>query len=220
MDRRQLCCACGNNVSPLRGTGALVNSQLNLWMSRIVPSLDRLLMHVDELAYHSGGIGLPAAIDDDYVPMRSEEASSNPDQLAQSARLTREYGFTFRIVLFARRYRAMLDERLRPLGYGTARMETLATIAHSAEPSAQIAIAKRIGIEGPTLTRMLDSLESEGLVIRRPDPNDRRTKLIVLMQIADSFRASVLAGLSDEDLDLVNGLTGQLLADLRSAPQS
>jgi MarR family transcriptional regulator, transcriptional regulator for hemolysin len=142
------------------------------------------------------------------------------------ARLEREYGFTYRVILLARRYRALLDEQLRPLGYGTARMEALSTIERSAEPSAQIAIAKRIGIEGPTLTRMLDTLEAEGLVIRRADPNDRRTKLIELtddgrraldeiMTVAHAFRASALEVMSDAELDLVNAATGKVLRGLQ-----
>ena len=139
-----------------------------------------------------------------------------------TSRLDREYGFTYRIILIARRYRAMLDEQLRPLGYGTARMEALSTIARATEPTAQIAIAKRIGIEGPTLTRMLDTLEADGLVVRRQDPTDRRTKLIELtpegekaleeiMRVAHAFRATVLKTLSDEDLEQVNEVTDKLM---------
>jgi MarR family transcriptional regulator for hemolysin len=149
------------------------------------------------------------------------------DDPRSQTRLDREYRFTYRMVLFSRRYRALLDEQLRPLGYGTARMEALGTIARSPEPRAQIAIAKRIGIEGPTLTRMLDALETDGLVLRRQDPNDRRTKLIELtymgrraldeiLAVAHSFRASVLKQLDDDELDMVNALTGRLLESLCS----
>ena len=154
----------------------------------------------------------------------SQEQESTMQGLGD-ARLEREYGFTYRIILFARRYRALLDEQLRPLGYGTARMEALSTIQRSPEPSAQIAIAKRIGIEGPTLTRMLDALEAEGLVVRRADPTDRRTKLIELTDdgrraleeittVAHAFRASVLKELTDAELDTVNAITGKLLSSL------
>jgi MarR family transcriptional regulator for hemolysin len=143
-------------------------------------------------------------------------------KLDGSSRLDREYGFTYRIILVARRYRAMLDEQLRPLGYGTARMEALSTIARASEPSAQIAIAKRIGIEGPTLTRMLDTLEADGLVVRRADPTDRRTKLIELtdegraaleeiMRVAHAFRTTVLKTLTDDELDQVNDVTEKLM---------
>jgi len=160
---------------------------------------------------------------------RAEETGIKPI-FSSSPRLDREYGFTYRVILIARRYRAMLDEKLRPMGYGTARMEALSTIARSPEPSAQIAIAKRIGIEGPTLTRMLDTLEADGLVVRRQDPTDRRTKLIELTvagrqaleeitAVAHAFRASVLTGLSDEELDQVNNITAKLMRTLCDGAQ-
>lgn len=158
---------------------------------------------------------------------RANQASDTPrpPSLQGKQRIDREYGFTYRMILIARRYRAQLDEQLRPLGYGTARMEALSTIARAPGPSAQIAIAKRIGIEGPTLTRMLDSLEADGLVVRRQDPTDRRTKLIELtdegrsaldeiMRVAHAFRASVLKSLSDDELDRVNAVTDKLLHQL------
>lgn len=172
--------------------------------------------------------GQPAAITGWKGPRLNETGETlleEPDAMPKldgTTRLDREYGFTYRIILIARRYRALLDEQLRPLGYGTARMEALSTIARSKEPSAQISIAKRIGIEGPTLTRMLDTLEADGLVVRRQDPNDRRTKLIELtadgekalkeiMQVANAFRASVLDALSDDELDRANGVTDKLM---------
>lgn len=163
-----------------------------------------------------------AATGSDRDQQRARTLSGSTD-----ARLEREYGFTYRTILFARRYRALLDEQLRPLGYGTARMEALSTIDRADEPSAQIAIAKRIGIEGPTLTRMLDTLEAEGLVVRRADPSDRRTKLIELtdagrkalheiMAVAHDFRKTVLKDLSDAELDAVNKVTDKLLTGLSS----
>jgi len=156
------------------------------------------------------------------APARLVEEADEKPTIDGSSRLDREYGFTYRIILIARRYRAMLDEQLRPLGYGTARMEALSTIARSPEPSAQIAIAKRIGIEGPTLTRMLDTLEADGLVVRRQDPTDRRTKLIELtpegeaaleeiMRVAHAFRTTVLKSLTDDDLDQANRVTDKLM---------
>ena len=152
----------------------------------------------------------------------SQEDESADSAVIDQARIDREYAFTFGVILVARRYRAMLDEKLRPMGYGSARMEALSTIARSPEPSAQISIAKRIGIEGPTLTRMLDTLEADGLVVRKQDPTDRRTKLIELTDagrvalkeitlVAQEFRSSVLAALQDEQLDDVNAVTATLM---------
>ncbi len=41
-------------------------------------------------------------------------------------------------------------------------------------------LAERVGIEGPTLVRILDGLESDGLICRVPDDSDRRIKLVRL----------------------------------------
>ena len=53
-------------------------------------------------------------------------------------------------------------------------------------------------VENPTLVRLLDSLEEQGLIERRPNMRDRRTKLLYLTNAGERFmstlneRASVL----------------------------
>jgi MarR family transcriptional regulator for hemolysin len=154
-------------------------------------------------------------IEDDVAPPADSKAE----------RRNRELNFAIRTVLVARRYRALLDDRLRPLGHGTARMEALSAISALPKLSPQTAIAKRIGIEGPTLTRMLDTLEAEGLVVRLADPSDRRTKLIQLtpaggealaeiVMVADAFRHQVLEELGDDEIDSVSGTLLTLLTRL------
>ena len=135
----------------------------------------------------------------------------------------RRFQVTLRIVLAARRWRSLLDERLRTIGQSAPRMEAMASIDRTPKPSTQVEIAKRIGIEGPTLTRMLDMLEAEWLVERLPDPSDRRAKLIRLTDegrqalaetqaIAGALRDQLLAEFSEEELDLINALVGRILA--------
>jgi MarR family transcriptional regulator for hemolysin len=169
--------------------------------------------------FHRGGTQLPkpsiAKIEDDTAPLAD----------SKTERRNRELAFAISTVLVARRYRALLDDRLRPLGHGTARMEALSAIAGLPKLSPQTAIAKRIGIEGPTLTRMLDTLEAEGLVVRLADPSDRRTKLIQLtpaggealaeiQMVADGFRHQVLEELDDGELDGVTETLRNLLTRL------
>src|SRR6478752_5772712 len=136
--------------------------------------------------FQRGGTELPkpsiAKIEDDAAPPTD----------SKSERRNRELAFAIRTVLVARRYRALLDDRLRPLGHGTARMEALSAISALPKLSPQTAIAKRIGIEGPTLTRMLDTLEAEGLVVRLADPSDRRTKLIQLTPAGGEALAEIV----------------------------
>lgn len=130
---------------------------------------------------------------------------------------TRDIRVTVNLVLVARRWRSLLDERLRLIGQSSARMEALAAILNSPSLSAQVDIAKRLRIEGPTMTRMLDTLEADGLVERLSDPSDRRTKQLRLtpagekalesiFAIADELRDRLLAGIPPEQLDGLNDL--------------
>jgi len=47
------------------------------------------------------------------------------------------------------------------------------------EPGSQAALAARLGIDRTVMTYLLDDLAKAGLVERRPDPCDRRTRLVV-----------------------------------------
>jgi len=135
----------------------------------------------------------------------------------------RKFLVTVQIVLAARRWRSLLDERLRTIGHSAPRMEAMSSIDRVPRLSAQVQIAKHIGIEGPTLTRMLDMLEADRLVERLPDPSDRRAKLIRLTDkghkaladtsaVAAALRDLLLAEFDDDELDQINHLVGRLLA--------
>jgi MarR family transcriptional regulator for hemolysin len=87
-------------------------------------------------------------------------------------RLTR--GFT----LVARRWRKYLDEHLRQIGQSQARWEALFAVGMSRDGSALGAIARRVGVEGPTFVRMIAQFEREGLVKRLASSEDRRASII------------------------------------------
>jgi MarR family transcriptional regulator for hemolysin len=135
--------------------------------------------------------------------------------------VTREIRLTMNMVIVARRWRSLLDDKLRLIGQSSARMEALAAIMNAPSLSAQVDIAKRLRIEGPTMTRMLDTLEKDGLVERLADPSDRRTKQLRLtaegekvleeiFAIADEMRGRLLGGLPEDKLDEVNDFLGLL----------
>jgi len=120
-----------------------------------------------------------------------------------------ELGLMIAIVLAGRRWRSLLDEKLRQLGHSASRMEAMAAIAYSPAATTQIQIAKRIGIEGPTLTRTLDMLEADALVERLPDPADRRNKHMRLTQAGHEALAEMFA--------LMARMRGQLLDEIPPA---
>ena len=151
----------------------------------------------------------------------------------RSHRTTMPVSLTATLILVARRWRATIDEHLRPIGQSAARMEALATIMASSGPCSQVDVANRLRIEGPTVTRMIDVLSRDGLVERRPSPSDRRTKHLVLTSagytvleeifgIVDGLRAQLLAELDEADIAQLRatllGLLGRLDAGLVGAP--
>lgn len=152
---------------------------------------------------------------------RERRASKSSFEIYREGGTTRPIRLTVLLVIVARRWRSLLDERLRHIGQSAARMEALAAIVNSPWPSAQVDIAKRLRIEGPTMTRMLDSLEADGLVERLPDPHDRRTKQLRLtpqgeavlediFAIADTLRERLLEGVPVETIDELNTFLGML----------
>ena len=63
------------------------------------------------------------------------------------------------LVLTVRGFRARLDERLRAINQSAARMETLAAIVNMQGPVSQRDLARRLRVEGATITRMIDVLQ-------------------------------------------------------------
>lgn len=84
----------------------------------------------------------------------------------------------------ARGWRTKMDTRLSALGLTQAKWVTLYHLAALNRPLMQCELASEIGIEGPTLVRLLDGLEKLELIARLPSPHDRRGKMIHLTSTA------------------------------------
>ncbi len=101
------------------------------------------------------------------------------------------FRFTGRLNLIARRYRTRLNELLKAIGQTQARWDALFWIWVCGQEATQSELAERMGVEGPTLVRMLNKLEQEGLVERVGAPQDRRAKTIRLMPAAERALAEI-----------------------------
>jgi len=155
---------------------------------------------------------------DDAAPQSSFDAYRHKQT-------TPAIALTVALVLVGRRWRALIDEHLRPIGQSSARMEALSAIMNAPDPSAQVDIARRLRIEGPTLTRMIDVLSQDGLVRRLPAPGDRRTKHLELTEegyraleeifaVTDPLRAALLDGMGEDEMLALAGALGVLLGRL------
>lgn len=119
--------------------------------------------------------------------------------------------FGFNLARLGRVWRQQLDADLLGRGVSYSRWVTLAYLARGGEGMQQKELAQFMGIEAPTLVRSLDALEREGLVQRRPHPEDGRAKTVHLAaaaaeelgrfnEAARSVRETLLEGIADADL--------------------
>jgi len=113
--------------------------------------------------------------------------------------------FALEIGRVSRWWRTRLNERVRHLDLNQARWIALLQLSRCG-PTSQRELAGRIGVEGPSLVRVLDRLEEQGLVERRPSDDDRRIKQVGLTEAAGPVLQQ-LTTLADE-------LRHELLADI------
>src|SRR5829696_6339063 len=108
-------------------------------------------------------------------------------------------------------YRDMMRTTVEQTGMSKTRMEIMDVLADDGELS-QAELQQRVGVEGPVITRIVKQLEAEGLVKRRPDPDDNRYTLFTLnvdvhamrtspemLNFKERFGAQMMEGLSDEE---------------------
>lgn len=77
-------------------------------------------------------------------------------------------------------FMAMANRALRHHGLSAAGREALAVIEGAGEPISPTTIAERLLVTTASVTSLLDTLERRGLVVRQPDPVDRRRLLVAL----------------------------------------
>ena len=84
-------------------------------------------------------------------------------------------------------------------------------LSRQGENVRQGVLADELGIEGPSLVRLIDLLQAEGLVERREDPTDRRAKTLHLTKAGEAkveetnrilrrVRASLLKDIAPDEL--------------------
>jgi len=118
-------------------------------------------------------------------------------------------------------WRALIDQRLKPLELTQTHWVTLHNIHQLPPEQSQIQLAKAIGIEQPSLVRTLDQLEEKGLITRTNCAHDRRAKRIKLTQqaepviqqvehVIDITRDDILSGISRDEINQMVTLIARL----------
>lgn len=120
---------------------------------------------------------------------------------------------TAQLLQAGRQWRRTVERELGSFGLSDATAAPLLWAGRLGGGVRQVTLASHVGIEGPSLVRLLDQLAAAGFIERRDDPTDRRAKTIWLTPdgealaarieaILEGVRARVLAGFDRADLEV------------------
>lgn len=135
------------------------------------------------------------------------------------------FRITRALVVAARRWRKVANERVKELGQTMARWETLFLVAYSDDDLTQSELARLISVEGPTMVRMLDVLAKDGLIERRQSDTDRRMttnritpkgELVIdeIMAMTNLLRADLLRDIDPDKLTVFLEVLSRILLKL------
>jgi MarR family transcriptional regulator for hemolysin len=129
------------------------------------------------------------------------------------------------LVVAARKWRRTSHGVLAAFNVSEACATPLLTASRLGAAVRQVTLADHIGVEGPSLVRLLDQLCAAGLMRRTEDPADRRAKTVVLTKQGRTvtakmeeelitLRAQALKGVSRSDLEATLRVLAAFTADV------
>jgi len=136
----------------------------------------------------------------------------------------------YRLGLLTRRWRQVLDKEFQAAGLTDATWRPLLHLDLLGGGVRQKELAASVGIEGPSLVRLLDTLVAKGLIERSEDGTDRRAKLLCLTtegesvvarirQIVTPLENQLLSSFSDDDISQFGRLINTLESTVQDARQ-
>jgi MarR family transcriptional regulator for hemolysin len=123
---------------------------------------------------------------------------------------TRNFGFLLKEL--SRRYVQRFEVRAREFSLNLAQCKVLARLEKN-EGVSQARLAELAEVDAMTMVRILDRMEADGLLERRPDPADRRARCLYLTpkakplvdqiwRLSEVTRAEVFAGIGKTERDV------------------
>lgn len=137
-----------------------------------------------------------------------------------NTKITRD-NLLFHLSVQTRRWRQVLDTKIRASGLTDATWRPLLHLSLLGDGIRQKDLAASLGIEGPSIVRLLDTLLGKGLIQRTEDATDRRAKLLFLtpegQRLVERIQATVwsleqklLGSFSDGEVSLMAKLVERL----------
>lgn len=134
------------------------------------------------------------------------------------------------IIAIARLWRRAADQALDDCGLSHATAMPLITLSRLGDNVRHGQLADQLGVEGPSLVRIIDLLLAEKLVTRVEDPVDRRARMLSLTasgrkrvdeieRILGVLRADLLKAISDDELHITMTVLERLEDELLGREQ-
>ena len=98
-----------------------------------------------------------------------------------------------------------IERKLKPLGLSSGHLPVYFALA-GGKTLTQKQLAAHAGIEQPTMAATLARMERDGLIIREPDPKDRRASFVKLSPAAEEKAAGVLDAVHETNAEALSGL--------------
>jgi MarR family transcriptional regulator for hemolysin len=122
------------------------------------------------------------------------------------------------------------DEQLRPIGLSMAYLHVAVTLQEHG-PLQQKDLLRFVHVEQPTMAALLNRMERDSLVSRKPDPKDSRAQLVGLTARARSALVDAknmmnqvveeaLAGVTESDRQRLIGTLRLVIRNLSADPSS
>ncbi|EHL96152.1 transcriptional regulator, MarR family [Acetobacteraceae bacterium AT-5844] len=139
-------------------------------------------------------------------------------------------GFLTELSVAGRKMRTLFDGVVRERGLNLARARLLLQLGQNGKMN-QSELAAVMELEHPTIVRLLDGLEKQGLILRCAVDGDRRAKQVALTEtgqaevtwldgVVAAMREALLREVSEEDLAVASRVLGIIVRAIEAQPAS
>lgn len=135
------------------------------------------------------------------------------------------FKLTRALVVAARRWRKLANDRIRAFKQNMARLEILYLVGYSDEELNQSQLARLISVEGSSMVHMLDALARDGLIERHQSSTDRRVTVngitdrgqqVVheIMKVTNELRIEIFRDIDPQQIEVTLQVLNTLLRRL------
>ncbi|WP_319380236.1 MarR family transcriptional regulator [Thiomicrorhabdus sp.] len=140
---------------------------------------------------------------------------------------TERENFGFQFSTLSRLWRRMLEQQLVLHGISDVSWVVLVHLLRGGDDCSQKELAARVGMDASTLVRLVDALEQRGHLVRKPNMQDRRSRLLRLTdsgieeaerlaKLLQKIEFEMLAQVSDQELAQITEAMEKVRLSLKS----